>query len=327
MEKSRRVIIAAFVLMAVGAIVPTMLFNARPEKVVVAALQKLDGDVSFMGAATIGTFMPSSAISAAGGDPHALLLPIVFVGQGGVNLPKGKPPSGKGTFVLVGQGEGGKDLTFDVSALQDGRAFAKLSNLPSAPTSASVVRLVDGKWFAMDARTLASLITRDSPQPAADASNPTGTRPAATWQTLRKELVSPDFFGTPTQLALTEFTTMPVQRFVLPIQPAALVTFSQDLKSLLLGRSLSADELKQVADDMATRSVALEVWINSQSEELAQMRLTVASRDIGAKAGNDANHFSMVIKFTSWGTPIEVTSPADVHPYSEILTAFKKPIK
>ena len=283
-----------------------------------------------MGAATIGTFVPSSAVAAAGGDPNAQLVPIIFVGEGGMNLPKDKPPSGKATFVMVGQGAGGQDLSLDVSAMQDGRAYAKLSNLPSSEKSASLVKVVDNKWFSMDARTLASLVVRDVQTVPVDQGNPTGTRPAATWQSLRKEFVTPGFFGTPVPLVLTEMTTVPVKRYALPIQPDKLVTFSQDLKSLLLGRSLSADELQQVADNMAKRDVALEVWVDTQRQELAQVKLTVSSRDAGgtdAAADADANHFSMVLKFTSWGTPVEVTEPDGATPYADILSAFKKPTK
>jgi hypothetical protein len=329
MEKSRQaVIVAVFALMAAGALVPAVFFNTRPEKLVLTALHKLDGDVSFMGAATIGTFVPASAITAAGGDPKAQPVPIVFVGEGGLNLPKDKPPSGRAAFVMVGQGKAGKDLSLDVSATQDGKAYAKLSNLPESEKSAVLVKFIDDKWFSMDARTLASLIARDPQKPAADANNPTGTRPAATWQTLRKELVTPGFFGTPIPMALTEMTTVPVKHFALPIHADKLVTFSQDLKSLLLGRSLSADELQQVADDTAKRDIALEIWVYTQRQELAQLKLTSTSRNAGNADDNaDANHFSMVLKFTSWGSPVEVAAPDAFTPYSDIASAFKKPTK
>ncbi len=327
MEKSRQaVIVAVFALMAAGALVPTVFFATRPEKVVLTALHKLDGDVSFMAAATIGTFAPESTIAAAGGDPKGAPVPIVFVGEGGMNMPKDRPPSGKATFDLIGQGDGGKDLTLDVSAGQDGTAYARLSNLPLTAKDAALVKRVNGKWFSMDARTLASLIVRSPQTAAAEGAASTGSRPAASWQSLRQELVKPGFFGTPVPLALTEMTTQPIKRFILPMHPDRLVTFSQDLKSLVLGRSLSAEEMQQVADELAKRDVSLEVWVNTRQEELAQLQLTVSSRDAGGSdAGSDANHFSMVLKFTSWNEPVEVKPPDDITPYSDLMAAFKKP--
>src|SRR5262245_15371172 len=119
MDKNRRLLII-FVVLFVGMLVP-MYFLKNPSVVVSSALKKLETDSAFMGVATIGTFAPASTAMAMGA-PAGEAVPIVFVGEGGFNMPPDQPPSGRATLVMEG-GDPAKPLTLDLAALQDGSAF------------------------------------------------------------------------------------------------------------------------------------------------------------------------------------------------------------
>lgn len=321
MPRSQKLILIFLVLLA-GSFLPTYFFSHKPEAVVGEALQKLAEDQSFLGVATIGMLAPESVLTAAGADP-SVALPIVFVGQGGMNLPKDQPVSGQGTFTLT-SADDSEPVTLDVVAQRDGSAFAKLSNLPvTDEQSSAVIKALDGQWFSMPSRTLADLLTRDAA--AAKPSAIDGTRPVATWQSLRDEIASGDIFGVPTQKGNAGTGLAFIRHYDVPVLNEPLIGVVQDMKSLQKGRSLTSAELDDIAAKVRASKVDLEVWVDIRTKQLQQIQLMVADVD-PSNPLITKQKFSLVLKFTAWGEPVEVAPPAESRPYADVVTSAARDI-
>lgn len=324
MQKNR-VLVIVFALLLAGMLLPRMFLSKHPAAVVGPAVAKLSADTSFLAAVTIGMVAPASALGAAGIDAAEVpAIPVIFVGEGGMNFPKDKPPSGRGTFVLGGTDE--KRLTVDVVTAQNGNAYARLTNLDSAEGEGTdAIKAVEGQWFSMSSRTLAAMLAGDAASAASpvDPNAAPGTRPAATWQSLRNQIADGDLFGVPVQLGVAGLDSVFVRHYALPVRPDQLGMLAQDIKSLELGRALTASEQVQVVQKAANTSVQLEVWVDVRTEELQQAKLTIGTLDPGTKA-EDLREFSALVKFTSWGAPVEVVPPAQSRDFNE-LTRLPQP--
>src|SRR5512142_1701280 len=250
-----------FALMLVGAFVPAYLYNERPEAVVGPAILKLKDAKSLMAAVTVGTFAPESIVRAAGADPSLVLLPIVFVGEAGVNLPDGKPLSGDATFVIVGHDKTQPEITFHVVATDDGTSYVQFENVPESKTSAAVVKELNGKWYSMRSRGLAALLAKDG-EATAGQEDPSGKPSADAWARIRDAVSSGDLFGRPVALGNQVLGTVNARRYALPFNHAGLVQLATDMTTIIRGRALTDDERKEVARSMEGRDAQLDVWID-----------------------------------------------------------------
>lgn len=316
-----------FALMLAGAFVPAYLYNERPEAVVGPAIAGLKDAKSLMAAVTIGTFAPESLVRAAGADPSLVLLPIIFVGEAGVNLPvAGKPMSGTATFVIVGSDKNQPEVTFHVITADDGTSYVQFENVPESKTSAAVVKELNGKWYSMRSRGLAALLAKDG-EATAGQEDPSGKPSADAWARIRDAVSSGDLFGRPVALGNQVLGTVNARRYALPFNHAGLVQLATDMTTIIRGRALTDDERKEVARSMEGRDAQLDVWIDRREKRIVQLNLDVkdvAPQASGAAAARPPALLSVLVRVTSWNEPVPVEKPADSTPFADLIERLKQ---
>lgn len=317
-------LVVAFVIMFASVVAMGYILNPRPERVVGDALHKLRDARSFMGATTVATFAPERIVLAAGADPNLVLLPIVFVGELGANIPSDGKLSGSATFELIGKNKEGNNVTFHVVTADDGTSYVRFENIPEEKTSAKVVEELNGKWYSMRSRGLAALLAKDG-EATADQEDPSGKAADEAWTRIRETVSSGELFGRPVQQGRQVLGTVSVTKYDLPLKRDTLVTLAQDIKTLVRGRKLTDEERAEVAKTMALRDVTLEVWIDRGSRKLVQASLDVRSQGVddgGAKPTNTT--LSVLMRFTSWDEPVPVDVPKDSQPFGDLIERLKK---
>ncbi len=307
-----------FVLMLAGALIPTYLYNQRPEAVVGPALAKLQDATSLMAAVTVGTFAPESIVKAAGADPSLVLLPIVFVGEAGVNIPKDKPMSGTATFVIVGHDKTQQEVTFHVVAADDGTSYVQFENVPENKTSAKVVQELNGKWYSMRSRGLAAILAKDG-EATAGQEDASGKPAADAWNRIRRSVADGEPFGPPVALGSQVLGTVNARRYALPFNHAGLVQLATDVTTIIRGRELGDDEKKEIARAMEGRDAELDLWIDRSKKRIVQMNLDV--KDV---AGSKTSLLSVLVRVTAWDEPVPVEKPADSTPFADLIERLKQ---
>ncbi|MEY4744514.1 MAG: hypothetical protein RL272_459 [Candidatus Parcubacteria bacterium] len=313
---------ALFVAMLAGALVPAYIYNERPEAVIGPALRKLRDAKSVMAAVTVGTFAPEAVVRAAGADPKLILLPIVFVGEVGVNLPKDKPLSGTATFVVMGQDKDQKEVTVNVITTDDGTSYVQFENVPESKTSAKVVKELNGKWYSMRSRGLAAILAKDG-EATAGQEDPSGKPAADAWARIRDEVSNGDLFGSPLPLGSQVLGAVNARRYTLPFRHDALVRLALDLKTVLRGRTLTDAERAELTRSMEGDTAELDVWIDRREKRLVQMSLDVKTA-AGEGAEAKPSHLNILARFTSWDSPVEVKVPADSDPFVDLIERLKQ---
>ncbi|HTK04083.1 MAG TPA: hypothetical protein VL500_00710 [Candidatus Eisenbacteria bacterium] len=313
----------AFIIMLAGGVALSYVYNERPERVVGEAIRTLRDARSFMAAVTVGTFAPEAVVRAAGGDPNLVLLPIVFVGEVGMNLPADKPPSGTATFELIGQDKDGKEVTFHVVTGQDGTSYVQFENIPEEKTSAKVVEQLNGKWYSMRTRGLAALLAKDG-EATAEQEDPTGKPAAEAWARVRETVSSGELFGRPVAEGTQLLGSVSATKYELPLKHDVLVRVAQDIKTMVRGRTLTPDELSAVALTMQDRDVSLQIWAERKSKRLLQANLDV--KTLGLDPGDKepkTTLLSLLVRFTSWNEPVDVQIPQDSQPFGDLIERLK----
>lgn len=327
-------LIAVFVLLCGGTFALTTYAGKRaPARMIASVLADAEKHHSFFGAATVATFAPDEAVRAAGADPSTSPLAMVFVGQGGVNIPADALPSMTGSFTLVSGQDAKNDLAMDVRALADGTAYAMLTNVPSESTQggdvAASLGIAEKTWRKMAGSELVATLrsiaggTPDAPQ--ADSPRDDAVTLAA-WQRLRAAALSPDTFNDAVPKGaqvLADGTSAKV--YALPVKRDALKAIAVDAATLIAGRRLTSIELLDVEQVAARRDGTLTLWIEPKQQKLLQ-----ASVDIrGVGLAPDANgllplvHASMLLRITGWDETVTVAAPtltAPVAPTDDAVT-------
>ncbi|HTM67742.1 MAG TPA: hypothetical protein VL426_00440 [Candidatus Binatia bacterium] len=313
----------AFIVMLAGGVAMSLIYNQRPERIVGEAMRKLRDANSFMGAATIATFAPERIVQAAGADPNLVLLPIVFVGEVGVNVPPGGKVSGDANFELIGSDKD-KPVTFHVVTAEDGTSYVRFENVPAEKTSAKVVEELNGKWYSMRTRGLAALLAKDG-EATADQEDPSGKPAADAWERIRATVSSGELFGRPEQQGRQVLGAASVTKYEVPLRREALVGLAQDIKTMVRGRALTDEERAEVEKTMADRDVSLQVWIDRSAKKLMQANLDVRTHaaDEGGTEQKPAL-LSVLMRFSSWNEPVPVEAPKDSQPFGDLIERLKK---
>lgn len=318
-------LVIAFIVMLAGGVAMSFAYNQSPERVVGESFRKLRDAKSFMAAATVATFAPEAVVQAAGADPNLVLLPIIFVGEAGVNMPPGGKVSGSATFELIGNAKDGKNVTFGVVTAEDGTSYVRFENVPEEKTSAKVVEALNDKWFSMSSRGLAALLAKDGEATAAQVDQ-TGKPSDEAWARIRERISSGELFGRPEQQSREVLGAANVTKFDVPLKREVLVSIAQDIKTLVRGRALTDDERAEVEKAMAGRDVSLQVWVDRDAKKLMQANLDVRSHDAAPVAGQPPKPalLSVLMRFTSWNEPVPVDVPKDSAPFADLIERLKK---
>jgi len=313
----------AFIIMLVGGVALGYVYNERPEKVVGESIRSLRDARSLMAAVTVGTFAPETVVRAAGADPNLVLLPIVFVGEVGMNIPADQPVSGTATFEIIGENEEGKAVTFHVVIGEDGMSYVQFENIPEEKTSANVVEQLNGKWYSMRSRGLAALLAKDGEATLAQE-DPTGKAPVEAWARVRETVSNGELFGRPVAQGTQRLGAVSASKYELPFKHDVLVRVAQDIKTMVRGRALTDDERAEVAMTMQNREVSLQIWVERKTKRLLQANLDV--KTLGLEPGDKeprTSLLSLLARFTSWNEPVEVKVPEESQPFGDLIERLK----
>ena len=314
-------IVILFVAMAAVGILMQRAYLDNPRLTVGEALRKAAAAKSVMSVVTIGTFAPESVINAAGADPALALLPVVFVGEAAMKSSEGGTPSGTANFVLVGAQEGdGKDVTVDLVAHESGTSFVRFTNMPSGKEPSAISGQIDGHWYSLHTRELAAMLLKDGQ--ASPVTGEASPESAAAWARMRDAVLGGELFGLPVLLGTQVLGEVSARKYEVPLRPEALRAFVEDMTTLVRGRALTQDERDEIARDIAARKTVLTLWVDRRSKQILQFSVDVQEQRADGSAA-PAGHLSVLVRFTAWDAPVEVTPPADATPFADLVAELK----